>query len=165
MTLDVKARNAVRFRRLTRLAIALIASLIVIAEEARYGYILGKLGFLCELAGGSHAPAQGRCFTRACSWFGDCGFKVHPTNYLEHISPSDSIGKVVFWLGEPGWIRGDTYYWAIGKFGGANRLFSTTFQDGKFVKWDFEVDPPKPLKPVESSGDVAPAKAPEPGRQ
>jgi hypothetical protein len=165
MALDVRRRSAVRFRRFVRLAVTLIASFIVLTEEIRYGYILGKVGFLCELTGGSPAPAQGRCVTRACSWFGDCGFKVHPTNYLEHISPGDSSGKVVFWLGEPGWIRGDTYYWAVGKFSGANRFFSTTFQNGKFVKWDFEVDPPRALKPAEHLSDVAPAKAPQDDQQ
>jgi hypothetical protein len=146
ITLHDNQRRSRPNRRIACVAAALFVSFLIIAEEARYGYILGRWGYLCESAGGKFASTEGRCVTRACYWFDDCGRWVHPTNWRENIKPGDSVAKVVFWLGRPGSIEGNTYFWGYGKADPDNRLFSTTFQNGKFVEWHDDVIPSTKLK-------------------
>jgi hypothetical protein len=83
---------------------------------------------------------HGRCYTRACYRFDDCGHRAYwasPSRWRDRVAPGDSIATVFFWLGEPNGRKGETYYWAYGKPG--QMLFATTFRDGRFVEWQDDV--------------------------
>jgi hypothetical protein len=114
----------------------LIGILLLFAEEARFGYVLGVSDSLCRASGGKNDSSHGQCVTRLCYWFDDCGHWAHPSAWRDRVAVGDSIATVVFWVGEPYGVEGDTYSWVYGKGGKNGSFFSTTFRDGRFVKWD-----------------------------
>ena len=82
----------------------LILAVALVAEEATQGYLLGlhpRLAPLCDAIGGKHASVPGRCITRLCYRFGDCGHWATPARWANRLKPGDSESEVVFWLGEP----------------------------------------------------------------
>jgi len=123
-------RNHMRFS----VTVGLLLLSLLIAEELRYGRVLGVASFPCGLVGGKHGLAEGRCVLRTCYWFDDCGHWAYPSAWRDHVAPGDSIATVVFWLGQPAGAGGDRYFWAYGK-GGSGRLFAATFRDGRFVEF------------------------------
>jgi hypothetical protein len=72
--------SAVRIaRRPPPILILMIAgAAILFAEEARFGYALGRLRTACEAIGGKFGSAAGRCINRTCYYFGDCGDWASP---------------------------------------------------------------------------------------
>jgi hypothetical protein len=109
---------------------------IIVTEEARYGYILGVSRILCEASGGKHTSAYGlygRCITRACYWFNECGYWAAPTRWLDRVAIGDPVSKVVFWFGEPHIVNG-VYYW--GRHKGSDRTFSAQFRNGRLIALD-----------------------------
>jgi hypothetical protein len=115
-------------------ALGLLILSVLAAEELRYGRVLGLARGPCEFFGGKYASAQARCVTRACYWFDDCGYWASPSRWRDRIIAGDSIATVIFWLGQPNGVQGDTYSWSYGK-GGSERLFAATFRDGRLVAW------------------------------
>lgn len=145
ITLDEQGDDPRQGRRRLQLGVLLIAGVLAVAEEVRYGHVLGTSDLSCEFVGGRRDHVVNRCMTPLCYWFDECKRPAYPGYWRERVRPGDSIAKVVFWLGEPGSIEGDTYYWAYGKADPENRLFSTTFQNGRFVEWrDNIILTPKP---------------------
>jgi len=111
-------------------SVAVLATVLV-AEEATQGYLLGRpsLAPLCDTLGGKHAA--GRCYTRLCYWFGDCGYWLYDPRWADRLKPGDSESKVVLWLGEPVQRLGDEFSWACEK--GSNDFFKAKIRDGRLV--------------------------------
>jgi hypothetical protein len=103
-------------------------------EEARFGFGLGRSRSLCEAIGGKFAPTEGRCVTRACAWFDDCGTWLSPARWRDRLKIGDPVSEVVFWLGRPERIDGDTYYWSGGK--PERTTFAATIRDGRLAALD-----------------------------
>jgi hypothetical protein len=99
--------------------------------ELRFGYGLGAARGLCEAIGGKHASTSGRCYTRACYVFDDCGTWSSPGSYRDALAPGDHLSKVMFWLGHPARIEADQYVWPVGKGDGAE--FRATIRQQRLV--------------------------------
>jgi hypothetical protein len=113
------------------IAFAAIAVVGLLAEEATQGWMLGRgpLAPLCRAIGGK--AAVGRCYTRLCYWFGDCGNWTHPSRYIPQLSPGDPVSKVVFWLGEPDTRESERLSWWCGK--PSSNSFHATIREGRLV--------------------------------
>jgi hypothetical protein len=94
----------------------------------------GPLARACEAGGGKFAPAQARCVTRDCYASHSCGIWTHPEVWRDHVKRGDDIATVVFWLGDPGQIDGDTYYWGTwGAHSRSHPIVTATFRDGRLT--------------------------------
>lgn len=87
---------------------------------------------LCEPTDGK-LGAYNYCVTRACYAAHDCGHWLHPERWRDRVKLGDDIATVVFWLGDPSRIDGETYHWIGGKGGGPYPTFSATFKDGRLA--------------------------------
>jgi hypothetical protein len=109
----------------------------VVLTPAWIGLVGAKIGgdpeLACNATGGKWGSAINRCVTRACYAAHDCGYWLHPERWRDRVKLGDDIATVVFWLGDPYRIDGDTYYWSGGKGGGPYPSFSATFKDGRLA--------------------------------
>ena len=85
----------------------------------------------CEIRGGKWASARGVCIARDCFKTAECGHWLLPWQWVDRIRPGDSVADVVFWLGEPDKIEGESYYWVGGKPEPAH--FKAIIHGGKLV--------------------------------
>lgn len=107
------------------------------------GTVIDPLGWACEAGGGKYASARNRCVTRACYAAHDCGIWTHPERWRDRVKLGDDIPTVVFWLGDPGRIEGDTYYWwTWGASSGPHPIVIATFRGGRLVTLGPTVDAP-----------------------
>jgi hypothetical protein len=128
---------AARFARRFNVNIVALLSLLaagLLAEEVRFGYVLGNSRIACEAIGGKFGSAAARCFNRSCYFFGDCGDWASPAVWRDRIEIGDPISKVIFWLGNPSAADGDTYTWSRGK--GGDESFTAVIKDGRLVALD-----------------------------
>jgi len=88
-------------------------------------------GLVCDLRGGKYGLVRSECITRECFKTSACGNWLHPSEWLDRIKPGDDLADVVFWLGEPARIDGETYYWDDGKGSGSH--FKVMIRNGRLV--------------------------------
>jgi hypothetical protein len=99
----------------------------------------------CNAIGGKYASAWNRCVTRGCYASHSCGIWTHPELWRDRVKRGDDIATVVFWLGQPGRIDGDTYYWwTWGANNGPHPIVTVTFHNGRLAALGPGVGPEKP---------------------